>query len=51
MARAKPPANTNAPKLQLPPQGIERGITRLDECISELEAFDIQTLGTAAALN
>nr|WP_314584137.1 nucleotide-binding protein [uncultured Pseudomonas sp.] len=44
MARAKPPATTTAPKLQLPPQIIERGIARLDECISELDAFDIKTL-------
>ncbi|MCF9019676.1 nucleotide-binding protein [Pseudomonas syringae] len=44
MARAKPPAVTNALKLQLPPQAIERGITRLDECIIELEAFDIKSL-------
>lgn len=44
MARAKPPATTTAPKLHLPPQSIERGIARLDECISELDAFDVQTL-------
>lgn len=44
MARAKPPTTTTAPKLQLPHQSIERGIDRLDECIGELDAFDIQTL-------
>ncbi|AVB23615.1 nucleotide-binding protein (plasmid) [Pseudomonas avellanae] len=44
MARAKPPATTTASKLQLTPQSIERGIARLDECIKEIEAFDIQTL-------
>jgi predicted nucleotide-binding protein len=44
MARAKPPTATVAPKLQLTPQGIERGIARLEERISELQAFDVGTL-------
>lgn len=44
MARAKSPTTTVAPKLQLSPQGIERGITRLGERISELQAFDVGTL-------
>ncbi|TNB98431.1 nucleotide-binding protein [Pseudomonas jessenii] len=44
MARAKPPTATVAPKLQLTPQGIERGIARLEERIFELQAFDVGTL-------
>ncbi|MNB80011.1 putative nucleotide-binding protein containing TIR-like domain protein [compost metagenome] len=44
MARAKVPTTTVAPKLQLTPQGIERGIARLEERISELNAFDVGTL-------
>lgn len=44
MARAKPPTPTVAPKLQLPPQSIERGISRLHERITELENFDISQL-------
>src|ERR1700675_5049927 len=35
---APPPV---APKLQLPPQAIERGIARLDERIAELQAFNV----------
>jgi predicted nucleotide-binding protein len=44
MARAKPPATTVAPKLQLTPQAIERGIARLEKRIEELEGFDVRTL-------
>ncbi|HEF4763170.1 TPA: nucleotide-binding protein [Pseudomonas putida] len=44
MARAKPPTANVAPKLQLTPQSIERAIGRLEERISELEAFDVGTL-------
>ncbi|KWS22452.1 TIR domain-containing protein [Pseudomonas syringae] len=45
MARANPPTNTvTAPKLQLTPQAIERGLARLDERISELENFNVNTL-------
>ncbi len=44
MARAKPPTTTIVPKLQLTPQGIERGVARLEERISELQAFDVGTL-------
>lgn len=44
MARAKTPVTAVAPKLQLAPQTIERGISRLDERIAELEAFDVRTL-------
>ena len=44
MARAKPPATIVAPKLQLSPQAIERGIDRLQGRIEELEGFDVQTL-------
>lgn len=45
MARAKSPTPTFAPKLQLTPQGIERGIARLQERISELADFDVSQLG------
>ena len=44
MARAKPPTPTITPKLQLPPEGIERGIARLQERITELENFDVSQL-------
>ncbi|KPX10777.1 MULTISPECIES: TIR domain-containing protein [Pseudomonas syringae group] len=44
MARAKSPASIIAPKLQLPPQAIERGLVRLEERIGELEGFDVRTL-------
>ncbi|VVN43175.1 TIR domain-containing protein [Pseudomonas fluorescens] len=49
MARAKPPTTTVAPKQQLPPQGIERGITRLQERIIELERFDVSELSDDGA--
>ena len=44
MARAKPPATIVAPKLQLTPQAIERGLVRLEERIAELESFNVNTL-------
>lgn len=44
MARAKPPAIPTATKPQLSRQNIERGIDRLHDRISELEAFDLQTV-------
>jgi predicted nucleotide-binding protein len=44
MARAKPPTTTVAPKLHLTPDAIERGLSRLDERISELENFNVNTL-------
>lgn len=44
MARTPPPAAPLNPKLQLSPATIERGISRLDDCIGELEAFDVRTL-------
>lgn len=45
MARAKRPTPTDpAPKKALTAQEIERGITRLEERITELKAFDIQTV-------
>jgi len=44
MARAKPPTTPVAPKLQLSPQAIERGIARLQERITELENFDVSEL-------
>ncbi|SDU56899.1 TIR domain-containing protein [Pseudomonas mandelii] len=44
MARSKPPTANVAPKLQLSPQGIERGIARLQERISELANFDTSQL-------
>lgn len=44
MARAKPPALTTVPKLQLTPSAIERGISRLEERIGELESFDYSSL-------
>ena len=44
MARAKPPTITVVPKLQLTPQGIERGIARLQERITELANFDVSQL-------
>ncbi len=45
MTRRKNPAPSDpAPKLVLTAQEIERGITRLDERISELKGFDVQTL-------
>lgn len=45
MARAKPPAASVAPRLQLTPQAIERGIARLQERITELTNFDASQLG------
>ena len=45
MARARRPTpNDPAPKKALTAQEIERGITRLEERITELKAFDIQTV-------
>lgn len=45
MARAKRPTpNDPAPKKVLTAPEIERGITRLEERITELKAFDIQTV-------
>jgi len=44
MARAKSPTTTVVPKLQLTPQGIERGVVRLEERIAELQAFNVGTL-------
>lgn len=45
MARApQPPTITVAPKIQLPPQAIERGLVRLEERIAELESFEVNTL-------
>ena len=44
MARAKPPTTPVAPKLQLSPQAIERGIARLQERITELAHFDASQL-------
>ncbi|EPJ91037.1 nucleotide-binding protein [Pseudomonas fragi] len=44
MARAQPPTTTVAPKLQLSPQVIERGLVRLEERIAELESFNVKTL-------
>lgn len=44
MARAKPPATPAASKPQMSRQGIERGIERLQDRISELQAFDLNTV-------
>lgn len=44
MARAQPPTISVAPKIQLPPQAIERGLVRLEERIAELESFKVNTL-------
>ncbi|WP_223501135.1 TIR domain-containing protein [Pseudomonas sp. BF-R-24] len=44
MARAKPPATPTASKPQMSRQGIERGIERLQDRISELEAFELSTV-------
>jgi predicted nucleotide-binding protein len=45
MASRRPAAEQPvAPKLQLPPAAIERGIARLDERIAELRAFDVRTV-------
>lgn len=44
MARAKPPAMPTASKPQMTRQSIERGIDRLQDRISELEAFEVNTV-------
>ncbi|WP_207867121.1 nucleotide-binding protein [Pseudomonas sp. 58(2021)] len=44
MARAKPPAMPTAVKPQPSRQNIERGIDRLQDRISELEAFEVNTV-------
>lgn len=44
MARAKPPATPAASKSQRSKQSIERGIERLQDRISDLEAFDLDTV-------
>ena len=44
MARTKPPATLTAQKPQLSRLNIERGIERLQDRVSELEAFDLNTV-------
>lgn len=44
MAQAKPPATPTAAKPQLSRQNIKRGIDRLQNRISELEAFEMSTV-------
>lgn len=44
MARSKPPVVPNAPKLEISPKTIERGISRLEECVAELVDFDVSNL-------
>ncbi len=44
MARAQPPAALLNPKLQLSPTVIQRGIERLEKCISDLSDFDVRTM-------
>lgn len=42
--RKAPPTETVAPKLELTPSQIERGIQRLDERLADLEAFNVNAL-------
>lgn len=44
MARVQPPVAPTAPKLQISPQNIKRGIDKLHDRISELEAFDLNSV-------